>query len=421
MDMRKILWLAALFMGLQSSAAYAETPGPDITEMFRQLQGQMAQMQRTIEAQNLRIQQLESRTVIETPKPAVPLEPSVAEAVPWLKGLKQSGDLRLRYENFNYYDKAPLPATSDDRDRTRFRFRLRWGLEKDFGDDWTAGFRLASGSATDNASTNVTLGNPGHFTFKAILIDKAYALYSPNGLKDYGPLKDVTVGAGKFDNPFLRYSTGILWDTDVTPEGLYEKATLQHVSTGSTKVTTHWTAGQFISNENVGAETDAQVYGYQAALNVSTKPVNLTTAVSYYDYPNWLQTVTSNTAGTSFLRTNTSALDNPRILDWYNEQGFTIGSRPVTLWQDLVFNVGSIDDTRADLHEVHEDDSAWGAGVKLGRLKNKGDWELHYGYYDIGANSVVAAFNDADFGGPGYMGHTNRFGHKFGLGYQLAT
>ena len=45
------------------------------------------------------------KTFLRPSKPAVPLEPSVAEAVPWLKGLKQSGDLRLRYENFNYYDK----------------------------------------------------------------------------------------------------------------------------------------------------------------------------------------------------------------------------------------------------------------------------------------------------------------------------
>ena len=69
--------------------------------------------------------------------------------------------------------------------------------------------------------------------------------------------------------------------------------------------------------------------------------------------------------------------------------------------------------------DIHDADTAWGLGFKLGKMKKKGDMEMFYGYYEIGANAVVAAFNDGDFGGPGGVGHTNRQGHKFGLGYQL--
>ena len=98
------------------------------------------------------------------------------------------------------------------------------------------GFRLLTGSTTDQTAPNQTLGNSGYFNYKTFNIDRAYAGYSPNGLKDYGALKGVTVGAGKFENPFLRYSTPIVWDGDVTPEGIYEKATLQFASTANTKV-----------------------------------------------------------------------------------------------------------------------------------------------------------------------------------------
>lgn len=441
--MRKALAVAVLTMLLQGTA-FADAPDDEMMEMLKNMQKQMSQMQTTIDRQNARIQQLES-----TQGSAQPASPQLSEAdwekgikdniggaVPWLKGLKQSGDLRLRAENFNYYDDdfdEGESVTSDTRDRTRYRVRLRWGLEKDFADDWKAGFRLASatgsttnGLATDNTSTNVTLGNPGYFTYKNIYFDRAYATYSPNGLKDYGMIKGVTIGAGKVENPFLKYSTGIVWDGDVTPEGVYEKITLQHLSAEENRLYTYWTLGQFASHENAGLDTDAQVFGYQGALNWSTynfgteAPVDFNFAASYYDYPNFSQTIgaTNNTA-TSFLRTNTLALDNPRVLDFYFDQNFMVGRWPVTLWENIVTNEGRFDEARAVAHEAHRDDFAWGVGVKIGKMKKNKDWEFHYGYYDIGANAAVAAFNDSDFGGPGGVGHTNRAGHRFGLGVML--
>ena len=57
-------------------------------------------------------------------------------------------------------------------------------------------------------------------------------------------------------------------------------------------------------------------------------------------------------------------------------------------------------EVRADA-KAHANDFAWGLGLKLGKMKKKNDWEFSYGYYEIGANAVVAAFNDSDFGGPG--------------------
>ncbi len=448
MKRRLTFALLALF-ALQAAPAWADSD--DMMSVLQDMKKQMSEMQRTIETQNDRIRQLESRPStgsaagMERPAEAQ-VSPSLSEqdwekgikdnignAIPWTKGLKLGGDLRLRAENFNYFEEPEDNVVSDTRDRTRYRFRLRYGVEKDFGDDWKVGFRLASASTsgglqTDQASTNVTLGNPGYFTYKDIFIDRAYATYSPNGLKDYGMVSGVTIGAGKFDNPFLRYATPIVWDADVTPEGLYEKATLKHWSSENNKVYSHWTLGQFITHENSGQETDAQLYGYQGALAWSTynfgtdAPVEIASAVTYYDYPNYFQTVGAgnNFSSTAFLRTNTTALDNPKILDFYNEQSFKLGEWPlITLWQDFVSNVGSIDDTRAGNNAVHDADFAWGAGIKLGKMKKKKDWEAHWGWYDIGANAVVAAFNDSDFGGPGGVGHTNRVGQKFGLGYMI--
>lgn len=423
------LWAVLLFMGA-SPVVFADTP--DLSLVLDGMKQQLARMQQTIDQQNFRIQQLESRKVLETPPPTVPIQP--AAAIPWLQGAKYGGDFRLRYEAFDFWDNNSEENISSDRTRNRFRIRLRWGFEKDYGDDWKMGFRIVTatagtnGVATDNTSTNVTLGNPGYDVYKNIYIDRAYAQYTPNGLKDYGPVKGVTIGAGKFDNPFLRYSTPIVWDGDVTPEGIYEKATLQLVSTEDTKVNVYGTLGQFLINENSGVDTDVEMYGYQGALNVSTygfgtdQPVDLTGAVSYYDYTNWFGTVASNTASVSFLRTNTLIADDFRIIDFYPEVQFFVNRTPVTLWYNYAKNLGNVgtDDSVQSLgNDIHDNDTAWGLGVKVGNPKKKGDWGFSYGYYVIGANSVVAAFNDSDFGGPGQVGFTNRQGHKFGMAYKL--
>lgn len=442
--------IAALgLLAFTASPAFADATNEDLMRALSDMKNQMGSMQSTIDRQNMRIQQLESSRVLETPQPstAVPgtmsdadfqksLKDNIGEAVSWMKGLKQSGDFRLRYESFNYTDKNNdngSTGTSADRTRNRFRIRLRWGVEKDFGDDWKVGFRIATSgnSNTDPNSTNVTLGNPGYFNYKPIWVDRAYAVWEPNGFKDYGMIKGLKVGAGKFDNPFLRYSTTIVWDADVTPEGAFEQANLKLVSTEDTQVNLYGTAGQFIVNENAGNETDASIFGYQGALNVSTyafnteQPVDITGAVSFYDYTNWFQTVTSNTStsATSYLRTNSIVADDFRVLDFYPEVQFFVNRIPVTLWYDYARNLGNVgteDGAQSLGNDIHDSDEAWGIGLKVGKLKNVGDWEAFYGYYEIGANAVVAAFNDSDFGGPGTNGFTNRMGHKFGLGYQFS-
>src|SRR3989338_1032112 len=321
--MKKLLVYPALFTFVlfQAQLVFADASG-DMMSMLESMKQQMAKMQTTIDQQSLRLQQLESHKVLEGPQPAVALGPdgaqpylaekdwqsgikdNIGKAIPWLKGAKYGGGIPLPYQGVGYADKnndAGSTGTTADRSRNRFRIRLRWGFEKDYGDDWKFGFRLATGNTTDPNSTNQTLGNAGYFTFKNFLVDKAYVTYEPNGLKDYGLIKAVKIGAGKVDNPFIRYSTPIVWDGDVTPEGLYEQATVQLLSTEDNKLNFTATAGQLIVNENAALESDAGLYGYQGALTLSTygfgteQPVDFTGAASFYDYTNWFQTVTSNT------------------------------------------------------------------------------------------------------------------------------
>lgn len=396
--MKKTVQFLALALCLGSSTAYADS-SDQMMVMLESLKQQMGKMQATIDQQNIRIRELESRTVPEASQPSTPASPSsgatisdVDAVIPWLEGAKYGGDLRLRYEAFKYYDKSNdfgSTGTSADRTRNRFRFRLRWGFEKDYGDDWKVGFRMATGSTTEPTATNQTLGNNGYFTYKTFNIDRAYATYEPSGLKDRGLLKGAKIGAGKFDNPFYRYSTGIVWDGDVTPEGLYEQANFSLVNTEENKLNVQTTAGQFIVNENAALESDAALYGYQGVVSYSTlrfgaeQPVDLNMGVSYYDYTNWFQTVKSNTTGVSYLRTNSIVADDFRVLDLYPEINFTVAKTPVTLWYDYaknLANVGTEDIAQSGGDPIHDTDDAWGVGVKIGKAKKKGSWEAFYGY-----------------------------------------
>ena len=94
-----------LFMGA-SPVVFADTPD-GVLSALEGLKQQMAKMQQTIDEQNFRIQQLESRKVLEPPQPSVPVQPApatmseadwqkgikenIGEAIPWLKGAKYGG------------------------------------------------------------------------------------------------------------------------------------------------------------------------------------------------------------------------------------------------------------------------------------------------------------------------------------------
>ncbi len=405
--------------------------GKDLAIIVREMQAQMKNMQETIEGQNLEIQQLKQQqstvhqeTVVQAPVATAMDQDSFKEllysSTGWLKGLKQGGDMRLRMENFYFYD-GNADHGAIDRQRNRFRVRLRYGIEKDLGDDFTAGFRIVTGSATDPNGTNVTLGNPGYFNYKPVFFDKAYATYKPHQLRDLGPLKDVVIGGGKVENPFLKYATPNVWDGDVTPEGAYETINLLLYDTPENKIKSQINLGQFLLNENSGPATDAELYAYQVAFTLMTdafkaeKPISFTGAMSFYQFVNYFATVGAPAGGgASLLRTNFTQDDSPQVLDFYHATNMDLFGRKLKAFANYTKNIRNIVESGAG-----KGDNGYGIGLTYGLNEKPGDWELNWAYYYLEANATAAAFNDSDFGGPGYNGFTNRKGNKFGLSYRL--
>ncbi|MEI9896435.1 MAG: putative porin [Chthoniobacter sp.] len=105
----------------------------------------------------------------------------------WTQRIRLFGDVRTRYEgiyfsngndntgafpNFNAINTSPTPVRclghgfsspqlDVDQDRTRVRLRVRFGLEADLGEGWTAGLRLATGETNSPVSPNPEHGPRG--------------------------------------------------------------------------------------------------------------------------------------------------------------------------------------------------------------------------------------------------------------------
>ncbi len=412
--------LTVLLSSVPAAQAVEVLPPEDLTRIVRSLEQQVGQLQEALKNQNEVIARL-STAQISPPASEMPvsMETHRAAAPSWRAG----GDFRLRSEAFQFTSGSP----AEDDDRTRFRLRMRYGFEKDLGEDVTFGARLVTGSSTDPTSALQTLDS--NFTFKDVFLDKAFVRYAPAFLKDRGALQAADLTVGKMDNPFETPVSQMIWDLDVKPEGVAETAVWQLFDEQAVSGTLFTKAGQFILDEDAagGGDADAELFAVQGGVTLDMKtpgrekPVSLTSAVSYYDFSNYgtaSNFAAGAAAGATFARGNDNGdgdateLDagDFNILHLYNEIGLYPFDVPLSLFSDYAVNLADRDP------DPLGEDNAWGLGAKIKTKR----WEAGYSYYMIEPNAIVGAFSDSDFGGPGYVGHADRRGSVVQLGYKLA-
>ena len=165
----------------------------------------------------------------------VPLEKSAADKWKLstsITELELYGDLRLRYDyrGGETQDRGPVAApgagvagVNDWQERERERYRLRLGLRGTLLDDWFFGVRLET--ANGARSTNVTFGDdtasstpggggPFEKNSDGIYVGQAYG--------GYKGFPDFTLIAGRMPNPLV-IANRLVWDPDINPEGLAEQ------------------------------------------------------------------------------------------------------------------------------------------------------------------------------------------------------
>jgi len=338
-----------------------------------------------------------------------------------INGVKLMGDFRYRYD-YQHQDpkalvtgvRAPFSGPDSPSDRDRHRLRLRLGFEYTANEEWTFGGQICTTSGGDPVTYNQTLTSG--FSKKNIALDLAYFDYHPLGVKG------LKLQGGKILNPFYApCKTQLIWDHDLTPEGL--------AVTYQNKDHQPWefsgTAAYFVVNEQA-VDNDAQMFGLQGMVKYNLMEEGVASimgGVSYYDYTNTKNYPVfvfagNNNFGNSLnlavlngLPNNGFYADDFNLVEGFTEVTFPVGPVPVTVFGDYVVNLAATDRT----FDTDPGKVGWAAGLTLGKCVTPHSWALRYEYRDTGRNAVVGAFNDSDFGNGG----TNSRGHVFNADYML--
>lgn len=347
----------------------------------------------------------------------------------WLNRFSFSGDMRVRMEGF-YQNKGPAANA-----RTRERVRLRLGARMKISDELEGGIRLVSGDANDPISTNQTLENL--FSRKPINIDQLYITVTPGktfGLGDWA-WKPISITGGKFANPLFRpkaiMTSEMIFDDDVTPEGLHEKFTLYQGSEGILRnFEIH--AMQWMVDE-ASRSSEAFVFGGQAVASLKLLPT-LTATFGIGDYyfskeDRIAQERNTNSAlnitNSVILRDGTTirggsgispSSDNP-IRDFVSD--FNIFNLAAQFDIDTGYPrwpLGLFIDYAQNTDAKGDDDMAIWVGAGIGALKNPGDFAFSAAWGRTETDSVLSVFSYSDFG---RSGGTNVQGPFIKLDYLL--
>ncbi len=331
----------------------------------------------------------------------------------WIDAVVWSGDLRLRYGQFWRYGRGTVGDN-----RSRLRFRLRFGPTLKI-QDFTIGIRLASGDDSQ-VSTNQSFDNA--FSKKEIRIDRAYASWNPSSFKA------MTITGGKMPNPFTRnYTTDVLFDADLTPEGMAE----QFKWKASQSVTLFVDLAQFVLNELSGDTNDQWMFGFQGGGVVKMGNSKVRLAVGFYDALNvtlaGLDEPTVQVFNSKVGDGSASAayVNDYNVLNVNGSFDTNLMGFPVNIQGDWVYNtagpvtcsgVGNTSGSCAPGNvRVDNQDQGYQVGIRLGKAKKAKTWEVAYYYKWLQADAVLSAFTDSDLGDGG----TNRRGNIFWGAYNI--
>jgi hypothetical protein len=385
-----------------------------------------------------------------------------------LTELELYGDARVRYEVRNGETARPDPINSpgDTFQRNRARYRLRIGLRGTLVDDWFFGIRLET--STNPRSTNVTFGDdtstgPGPFAKNSdgIGVGQAYL--------GYKGIRDLTLIAGKMANPFV--TSSMLWDADINPEGLAEQwkhtfnfsygggassAGVESMSKDGKTVTSAGTTrepqkisidvfanfGQFVYDDTnpenpIGPspsdlpKIDAYLLGWQIGAKVNfPHDFYVQLAPTLYNYTGTGDTFATHFSGdpsfkvtdpvTGVVTTivpNQTGVNSLFVFDIPMEIGWKFGELPVRVFGEYARNFSGDDRAIAAGHPDKTDSvNAYQIGMGLGKLKEKGSWELRGFWQHAEQFALDPNLVDSDI----FDSRVNLEGFAFFFGYALS-
>lgn len=365
-------------------------------------------------------------------------------AVPeWVERLHWEGDIRVRFQSeqmgkenaaatsFQALGQTNVTNTTDKRDRERVRARL--GLLAKITPGVSAGFRLTTGNTLDPVSTNQTLGTyENKFT---LVFDRAYLKLDP--------WEWLTASAGRIPNPY--FSTDLVWDDDLNFEGI--AATLRTPASSNTPVRPFITAGVFPLQEIEQSVTDKAkdkwFWGAQAGVEWrANSDTRLKVGAAYYGF-NGVEGIPNLAGSNQFDKTAPQFRQKGNsVFNIYNGGTGSTEVYGLTSKFKLLNLTGSLDLAHFDpVHVILTGDyvknigfdkaeiltrtaqvlepktKGWQARVTVGMptIRQRHDWQTHFGYRRLDRDAVLDAFTDSDF----HLGGTDAKGYFLGASYGL--
>ena len=305
----------------------------------------------------------------------------------WLKRLKFSGDLRLRYQFDDHED--------NDYTRHRGRYRFRFGVKAKIVDGVSVAAGLATGGS-DPRSTNQTMDND--FGTPDIRFDYGYA--------EYEPFTWLALKAGKIKGMPLWKPSDLLWDSDINPTG--GALQLDHtLLENSVTLDGFFNTGIFILEEWKPV-SDPIMYYFQPGFNLKVKPVYFKFAFTYYGF---------NKVKDSVFYADNSAESNT---GW--DTGLMYDFNTIALGGEVGFNTGFsfipyVAGFGEYIYNPDSSDYGWLTGMKVGHKKVSkfGQWQAKYMYRYLERDAWLDIFPDSDARG----GATNTEGHEVAFTFGL--
>ncbi|MBL8271801.1 putative porin [Steroidobacter sp.] len=394
--MKNLVLAAAVATALSSvpMGAFAASPNNDLAQIREQLEGLLQRVDK-LEQENTQLKQENDNLKAADEKLQAnddylkaeakglrkeaaqqAAEVSKVKGADWAGKLAITGDVRYRYEMIS---DETLSGGVQTADRYRDRVRARVNAVAKATDNITVGVGFATTENGDPRSSNQTL--TGSFSRKSLDLDLAYFDWK---FASWGNL----IG-GKMKQPFVKPGQSLFWDNDINPEGL---------AVGFNSGIFFGTAYNYWLTEQSGLETtrtaDTMLHGLQIGTRLPIGSSTLMLAAHYYDLsagqgraPFYNSSANGNTTVNVGTPATAVLLNDYEVINLSAEFNTQIGALPLQIWADVAQN-----------QDPSDLDTAWSAGVLLGKASNYRTWEVGALYQVIEKDALFAQLIDSDFG-----------------------
>lgn len=296
----------------------------------------------------------------------------------YLKDLKISGDVRLRFEDRG----ATQAGTADNVGLDRLRYRFRLGLIGDLSDTLSFGLRLDTNS--NDRSSNVTFGTnnttgygPWSKGDAGIYLNQIYVTYKPG---------DWTFTGGRMPLPLT--TTNLVWYQDMSPEGLNEQYKGSAGALDYRVNLAQFIYGSPAFNDSFGATASSRniwMLAWQTSLKYNLSKTDFVqVSPVLYNYVNASQGTTSGAANPApFTGVFTAAAGQQQAVNdlsilevpfEYDTMAF--GPTLVRFFGDVGYNFDA--KGRANRYgrpDLSGQDLAYQIGVQYGKAAKAGEWD----------------------------------------------